>query len=46
MSRTGDIDGLPERIAAVRQKLGLSRPTFAAHIGISPNAVLRYGGGD
>jgi transcriptional regulator with XRE-family HTH domain len=37
-------DGLPDRIAAVRQKLGLAQRPFAARIGISRNAVIRCEG--
>jgi transcriptional regulator with XRE-family HTH domain len=33
-SRAGDADGLPQRIAAVRRKLGLSQRAFAARLGV------------
>jgi transcriptional regulator with XRE-family HTH domain len=45
MSRAGDLDGLPARVVAVRRRLRLSQHTFAARIGVSRNAVLRYEGG-
>lgn len=35
VSRARNLDGLPERIVAVRQKLGLSQRPFAARIGVS-----------
>jgi transcriptional regulator with XRE-family HTH domain len=38
-------NGLPERIATVRQRLGLSQRRFAVRIGVSRNIVLRYEGG-
>jgi transcriptional regulator with XRE-family HTH domain len=45
VSRGRDLDGLPERIVAVRHRLGLSQRAFAARAGIARNAVLRYEGG-
>ena len=39
------MNGLPERIAAVRHRLGLSRPTFAARVGVTRNVVIRWEGG-
>jgi transcriptional regulator with XRE-family HTH domain len=45
MSRARDLDGLPERIAAVRHRLGLSQRAFATRAGIARDAVLRYEGG-
>jgi DNA-binding transcriptional regulator YiaG len=45
VSRARDLDGLPERIAAVRQKLGLSQPAFAARVGVTRNVVTRWEGG-
>jgi transcriptional regulator with XRE-family HTH domain len=45
VSRPRDLDGLPERIAAVRVRLGLAQGRFAARVGVSRNALLRYEGG-
>jgi transcriptional regulator with XRE-family HTH domain len=45
MRRRRDLDGLPERIPAVRQKLGLAQRAFGARVGVSRNAVIRYEGG-
>jgi len=45
VSPTRERDGLPDRITAVRQKLGLAPRAFAARIGVSRNAVIRYEGG-
>jgi transcriptional regulator with XRE-family HTH domain len=45
LSPARDLNGLPERITAVRQKLGLAQRAFAARIGVSRNAVIRYEGG-
>jgi transcriptional regulator with XRE-family HTH domain len=39
------LDGLPQRIATVRRKLGLPRARFAQRIGVSRNVVIRYEGG-
>jgi DNA-binding transcriptional regulator YiaG len=39
------LDGLPERIAAVHQELGLSQPAFAARVGVTRNVVIRWEGG-
>jgi transcriptional regulator with XRE-family HTH domain len=38
-------DGLPARIIAVRTRLGLAQRAFAARVGVSRNAVIRYEGG-
>jgi len=35
-------DGLPQRITAVRRKLGLPQRPFAVRIGVSRNAVIRH----
>jgi transcriptional regulator with XRE-family HTH domain len=45
VSPTRDLDGLPKRIIAVRQGLGLAQRAFATRVGVSRNAVLRYEGG-
>jgi transcriptional regulator with XRE-family HTH domain len=45
VSRARDLDGLPKRIAAVRQKLGFAQGAFATRVGASRNAVIRYEGG-
>jgi transcriptional regulator with XRE-family HTH domain len=45
VSRAQNPDGLPKRIAAVRQKLGLAQRTFGARVGVSRNVVIRYEGG-
>jgi transcriptional regulator with XRE-family HTH domain len=45
MSHARDLDGLPERIAAVRHRLGLSQRAFAARAGTARTAVLRYESG-
>ena len=39
------MSGLPERIAAVRQKLWLSQPAFSARVGVTRNVVARWEGG-
>jgi transcriptional regulator with XRE-family HTH domain len=39
------LNGLPGRIAAVRRRLGLSRPAFAARVGVTRNVVIRWEGG-
>lgn len=44
-AQAGVKDGLPERIAAVRHRLGLSQCAFAARAGIARNVVLRFEGG-
>jgi transcriptional regulator with XRE-family HTH domain len=41
MSRVPSANGLPERIAGVRQRLALSQGRFAASIGVTRNAVIR-----
>jgi transcriptional regulator with XRE-family HTH domain len=45
VSRARDRDGLSERIAAVRTRLGLTQRAFAARVGVSRNIVIRYEGG-
>lgn len=45
LRRTRNLNGLPERIAAIRTRLGLSRPIFAARIGVSRNVVARWEAG-
>jgi len=45
VSSAPGLDGLPLRIAAVRRKLALSQRPFAARIGVSRNAVIRYESG-
>jgi transcriptional regulator with XRE-family HTH domain len=42
MSRARGADGLPERIAAVRLRLGLSQRAFAARSGVGRNVVIRW----
>jgi transcriptional regulator with XRE-family HTH domain len=39
------LDGLPNRIAAVRTRLGLTQRAFAARVGVTRNIVIRYEGG-
>jgi transcriptional regulator with XRE-family HTH domain len=45
MNRAHGLDGLPERIATVRQKLGLSQPAFAVRVGVTRNVSTRWEGG-
>jgi DNA-binding XRE family transcriptional regulator len=45
VSRAREPDGLPARVLAVRQRLSLSQRAFAARVGVSRNAVLRYEAG-
>jgi transcriptional regulator with XRE-family HTH domain len=42
---TASRDALPDRILAVRTRLGLAQRAFAARVGVSRNAVIRYEGG-
>jgi transcriptional regulator with XRE-family HTH domain len=44
-SRARDMDGLPQRIAAVRRRLGLSQRVFADRVGVGRNVVIRWEGG-
>ena len=45
MTPARGLNGLPGRIAAVRRRLGLSRPAFAARVGVTRNVVTRWEGG-
>jgi len=45
MTPARGLDGLLQRIATVRRKLGLPQGAFAQRIGVSRNAVIRYEGG-
>jgi transcriptional regulator with XRE-family HTH domain len=38
-------DGLPQRIAAVRRRLGLSQRVFAARLDVGRNVAIRWEGG-
>jgi transcriptional regulator with XRE-family HTH domain len=45
VTQTRNLDGLPQRIAAVRRRLGLSQRAFAARLGVGRNVVIRWEGG-
>jgi transcriptional regulator with XRE-family HTH domain len=45
LSQARDLDGLPKRIAAVRNRLGLSQRAFAARLGGGRNVAIRWEGG-
>jgi transcriptional regulator with XRE-family HTH domain len=45
VKRQPGVNGLPQRIAAVRTRLGLSRPAFAARLDVSRNVVARWEAG-
>jgi transcriptional regulator with XRE-family HTH domain len=45
MTPTQGLNGLPGRIAAVRRRLGLSWPGFAARVSVTRNVVSRWDGG-
>jgi transcriptional regulator with XRE-family HTH domain len=42
LNRSRDLDGVPERIAAVRMGLGLSQGRFAARVSVTRNMVTRW----
>ena len=42
MTAAPGLDGLPERIAAVRRRLGLSQRAFAARLGVGRNVAIRW----
>jgi transcriptional regulator with XRE-family HTH domain len=42
VSRGPDLGRLPQRIAAVRTRLGLTQRAFAARVGVTRNVVIRW----